>query len=225
MPKRKEKIESSEEADKQKEIKKGNKQIYFTIAIMVILVAIFFFAYFMFESFNKFEHKGLTFTKERFGSIPVFHYYYYIAPDLQYNLYLRNDPRENTVPFTGRAIEIFKLDVIYVSVDPENLTQCEYSRVGISTLASFLADNQFDVKGATPNATLANETNVVHATCESTPGNPVIEIKASDKTEILHNTRNCFEIKIANCEVLPAIEKFQVQMILDARERSLANSN
>ena len=208
---------------KDKEIKSVNP--FYTVFIAFgILIIVFFASYYIFSNFNKFKYQSLTFTKEKFGEIPVFHYYYYITPEIKYNLYLRNDPRDNLVQFTGRTIEIFKSDNVYLSVNPKNLTQCEYGRVGIGSLASFLADNQFKVKGASQNETLAKEANVEYATCKSKPYEVVIMIQAEDKTEVIHDSLNCYKINIANCEVLPAIEKFQVQMILDARARRQAEN-
>lgn len=221
MERKEKKKRTKEKAEETKEKISRNNPIYTILIVFAILIIVFFSFYYLFSNLGKFKYEGITFTKEKFGEIPVFHYYYYITPEIKYNLYLRNDPRGNLVPFTGRAIEIFKLDKVYLSINPEELTQCEYGRVGIGTLASFLADNQFIVKGATQNETLAKEANVDYATCESNPGDVVIQIQSGDKTEVIHDSLNCYKIDIAECEVLPAIEKFQVQMILDARARKL----
>ncbi len=225
MERKDKKKRTKEKVEETKEKISRNNPIYAVLIVFAILIIVFFAFYYLFSSLGKFKYEGLTFTKEKFGEIPVFHYYYYITPEIKYNLYLRNDPRKNLVPFTGRSIEIFKSDTVYLSVNPENLTQCEYGRVGISSLASFLADNQFSVKGASQNKTLAKEANVEYATCESNPYDVVISLQAADKTNVIHNSLNCYAINIANCEVLPAIEKFQTQMILDARARKLEADN
>ncbi|MEK6844527.1 MAG: hypothetical protein AABX83_03845 [Nanoarchaeota archaeon] len=220
MERKEKKKKTKEKVEETKEKISRNNPIYTILIVFAILIIVFFSFYYLFSSLGKFKYEGITFTKEKFGEIPIFHYYYYITPEIKYNLYLRNDPRGNLVPFTGKAIEIFKLDTVYISINPEELTQCEYGRVGIGTLASFLADNQFIVKGATQNETLAKEANVDYVTCESNPGDVVISLQAGDKTEVIHESLNCYKINIAECEVLPAIEKFQVQMILDAKERN-----
>lgn len=200
-----------------------NRQFLWIIGAMLILVSVFFASSYFFNQLRSFEHEGLTFTKEKFGEIPVFHYYYYITPKLKYNLYLRKDPRMNTVPFTGKAvdegIEFFQETPIYLSVNPEGLTECEYGRVGISQLATFLADNQLQVIGSAPDEKLAKEANVKYATCAFRPNDMVILLEAGDKTQIVRQSDLCFKIQIANCEVLEAVEKFQVQSILDARVR------
>lgn len=211
-----------EQQDQNKK-KTRHYQLYWIIGTILFLVIVYFISNYIFSQLSTVEYEGITFTKEKFGDIPVFHYYYYITPELKYNLYLRNNPKKNAIPITGNAvdtgIEFFRNDIIYLSVNPEGLTECEYGRVGIGTLASFLADNQFTVKGAAPNKILAEEANAVYATCSTNPRDPVIMLQAADKTEIIRDSRNCYKINIANCEILEAIEKFEVQMILDAKER------
>ncbi len=226
---KKEKVrkEEGEESEKKARKSKGrNKEIYIVLGMMAFLVAVFFASYYIFQSLNKFEYEGLTFTKTKFGDIPVFHHYYYfnLRNELfKYNLYLRNDPRKNNVPITGSAVDDgveFPLgNTVYVSVDPAGLVGCEYGSVGISQLSSFLSDNQLRVKGASPNETIAEEVNVEYATCETKPTDVVVIVKGGEKTEIEYKNDNCAVISIANCEVLQAIEKFQVKAVLDARER------
>lgn len=211
-------------AEEIKEIpKKKYAKIFWVLGLLIFLIAIFFLSNYFFSRLNSFEYEGLTFTKEKFGEIPVYHYYYYITPKLKYNLYLRNDPRDSAVSLTGnavsRGIEFFKQDSIYLTVNPEGLTQCEYGRAGIGTLASFLADNQLKVIGAAPNEELAKEANVKYATCEYRPSEKVILLQAANKTEIVHEKENCYIINIANCEIFDAVEKFEVQSILDAKSR------
>src|SRR3989338_7615060 len=132
---------------KSESLYKGRKkQLYFIIVSMLFLFIVFFLSYYFFSNLNKFEYKDLTFTKTKYGELPVFHHYYYFnsAGKLyQYNLYLRNDPRKNSVPITGRSaseLEFPQGNLIYISVNPENLTGCQYATVGIATLSTFLTD-------------------------------------------------------------------------------------
>ena len=218
-----------EEIQQESSDKKNRQfQLYWILGAIVVLVVLFFISSYIFNSINTFEHEGITFTKEKFGEIPVFHYYYYITPQLKYNLYLRRDPRENKVSITGNAvdlgIELKKEEPIYLSVDPKELTQCEYGRAGIGSLATFLADNQFKVIGASSDEEIAKEAGVKYATCEFRPNSMVILLQAGNKTEIVYENERCYTINVANCEVLEAVEKFQVQTILDAKARRESSS-
>src|SRR3989344_7997157 len=88
-----------------KEIPKNkHAKIFWVLGLLIFLIAVFFLSNYFFSRLNTFKYEGLTFTKEKFGEIPVYHYYYYITPQLKYNLYLRNDPRDSTVSLTGNAV-------------------------------------------------------------------------------------------------------------------------
>ena len=93
--------------------------------------------------------------------------------------------------------------------------------MAIGSLAGFLASAGLDVKGASPDEQIANETNVRHVTCDNRPNNPVILIKEGDVTEINKAGLfgNCYVMQVSQCEILEAIEKFQVQSIIDAKGR------
>jgi len=218
--------EKEVEAESPTLAKKYNKEIYLVLGAMALLVLIFFAFYYVFGSLNKIDYRGLTFTKEKFGEIPVFHHYYYITPDVLYNLYLRNDPRNNKVPITGavvdRGIEFMQKSTIYLTIAPDGIVGCPYGSVGVATLASFLVDNQFTVKGASSDKEQAELNNLTYATCKTDPMNKVIMIQGGNETIIEHRTPNCYVITVANCEILPAVEKFEVQAVLDAQARRAA---
>lgn len=239
MPRKKKSIPQLEKQEDKKPIEteetptteKKDKQFYWILIGMAAIIIVFFSSYFFLASLNSFNYNGLTFTKEKFGDIPVFHHYYNFNVDgqlVKYNLFLRNDPRKNNIPVTGsivdEGLEFRRDNFVYISVDPEDLTECEYSRVGISTLAAFLSNNYLNVKGAAPKESLANESNVEYVTCETNPQDVVILVKAGDETKIIYEKKNCQIIQIANCQVLEAIEKFQVHSILDAKKRRESSS-
>ena len=189
---------------------------------MVIIILVFLVTYTVVQQMNNFEYQGLSFTKEMFGEIPVYHHYYYYktleGELVRYNLYLRNDPRKNTAPITGDVIMSLGTTT-YLSVDGNALQYCEYSSVAIANLASFLASNLIRVKSAAPYKALAEEAKVVYATCDTHPEDIVIILTTGNETKVTKENNTCYVITAANCEVLQAVEKFQVQSIIDARKR------
>ena len=218
--------ESQDMPDEEKINSNNKKQLFWALGMMASLVILFLISYAAFNRIGKFEYEGLTFTKEKFGEIPVFHYYYFFdnkGEKYMYNLFLRNDPRKNTVSITGKAVDdgiIFdSKKTTYISIDPEGLIGCKYTTVGISSLTSFLKDNKITVKGATPNYEQAELNNVEYITCAGNINNDVIILKGGNETRVVRDSENCHIIEIANCEVLEAIEKFEVQAILDAKEK------
>ena len=167
--------------DNFKERENNKKQIRGIGISFFIIVAIFFISYYLFNNLSGFEYQGLPFTKEKFGSISVYHHYYYITPEIKYNLYLRKDPRNNNVPLTGKSIEEIEFQrdrKIYIGIDPNNsISNCEYGSVGISSLSLFLSENLLNVKGAFTDPEHAKMNNITYANCENNPEEMVIEIK------------------------------------------------
>ncbi|MAG28236.1 hypothetical protein CMI47_22150 [Candidatus Pacearchaeota archaeon] len=226
---REEKIEEKE--SKKKVSLKKNKELYFIFGVLIGLIVLFLATSAIFNSLNSFEYEGLTFTKEKFGEIPVYHHYYYIQKItggvvnvvsdeiIKYNLFLRYDPRKNDVPIEGSEIEFGSYeDIIYVSVDGFGLEQCEQSSIAVSSLSSFLTNNLLSVKGATPRQIFAEVNEIPYVTCETHPDNVVIQVQEGDETKVFSDG-NCHIIEAANCEVLQAVEKFEVKAVVDAKRR------
>lgn len=201
--------------------KKGNREIYWIIGIMAGILGILYLSQIIAEEFRTFNYQGLTFTKERFEKIPVFHYFYFFNKDGQtykYNLFLREDPRENNVPVTGNIIFSGER-AVYLSINGTGIAQCGNSTREIATLSSFFVNNMFMVKAGTPDKEEAEQKNLSYISCETHPLNDVILIQKGDKTDI-EKENSCYIIDIANCEMLNAIEKFEVQSIIDAKKRA-----
>lgn len=225
--------ESVEDSKGIKKISKKDREIYWVFGIMLALIAVFLISFSVFDGSKKFDYNGLTFTKESFGEIPVYHHFYYYsnpgitgsavsADVIKYNLYLRIDPRENDVPASGEIFLSLGYET-YISVNPIDLTQCEYSSVAIANLAAFLVDNQVPVKSASPNKTMAEEAQAVYATCDTHPENAVIIIESGPASRIYKENDNCYIISVADCEVLEATEKFITKSIIDANRRKALN--
>lgn len=203
------------------------KDLIGILVFLVFLIVAFFIAGYIFKNLNQFEHAGLTFTKENFGELPVFHYYYnFKAPVtgqiIKYNLYLRNDPRENDIPITGDKIKFSFGRPLYITMDATDLVECRRSNLAIATISSFLTDNQLDVRSGTTDlieaAVFGDNKIKDYITCENKPNNVVIEFSRGDNTEIIIDGI-CHHIIIGpDCDILEAVENYEVQSILDAKE-------
>ncbi len=207
---------------KEKPVENNHKELYWIFGVMGFLLVILLISSSVIGSLKKFEYHGLAFTKEKFGELDVYHYYYNFNEGNQtyvYNLYLRNDPRTNNVPMDEGKTYYPKEDTIYISVNGTDLSQCPQSSLGVSSIASFLANNFLKVKGAVPDKDLADKNNLTYASCKSNPNNVVILIQAGNETKITQNG-NCQMITVNNCEILPAAEKYEVQSIIDAKNRN-----
>lgn len=214
--------EGEEESEKYKKISVERKQLYWIMGMMVGVVVLFFLVYWIIQSTHNFTYEGLTFTKELYGKIPVFHYYYYFkGPDggqYRYNLFLRNDPRKNMVPLTGNIVYDGNVPV-YISINTTELNLCPQSTIAVADLTSFLTNNFIEVRSGTPDENMARELNRTYVTCKNQPTSGVIIIQAGSITSIVSKD-NCYTITLANCEIMQAIEKFKVQSILDAKRNA-----
>jgi len=210
---------------KRKSIKKdkdkNKKEVLWIVYFMIAMLAILIIFNLAFRSLNKFEYSGLAFTKEKYGQIPVYHYYYYFddaaGQQYKYNLYLRNDPRKNEIPVYGK-ISFLRGNTVYLSINGTGIVGCNNSMREVASLSSFLNSNLLLVKAGTPDKEEAEMNNLTHVTCETKPANTVILIQEGNETSIAQK-ENCYTINIARCELLDAVEKFEVRSILDAKAR------
>ncbi len=206
----------------------SNKELYWIFGVMGGLIAVFLIATFIFNALNTFEYQGMTFTKEYLGEIPYYRYSYNsiitgsaTAPlrTKAVNLVIRGDPRKNEVPINGEVIFPEKLKEVFIGVNGTGITQCEQSTLAIAGLANFIGQNGFKVVGGTVDNVEARENAIRYVTCERyTKDGPVFIIQKSDETSITVEDR-CYTINVADCEILPAVEKLMVQTIVDAKNR------
>ena len=200
--------------------KKQDKQAKYIIGVMFFVLIVIIFSALFIDVSRTFGYQGMKFSKEKYGNILIFKHSYYFMNDGEqylYNLYIRDDPRKNEVPFQGADI-FFNPGTIYLSINTTNLEKCENSSIAISEVASFLKNNLLEVKSASPDKAQANKTGYPYADCNTNPSNTVILFEESAETKIVQD-KLCYKVEISNCEILEASEKFIVQAILDGRER------
>lgn len=222
MAKKKLKISAKEEKETKND-SLSSAQLGVILGSMVAVILILLVVPWIAKEKNTFEYQNMTFTKEKFGELDVYHYYYYYtnrnASLIKYNLFLRNDPRKNTIPIQGN-IKYEKNKFIYLSVNTSGLTECPLASMSIASLTRFLVDNDLEVKGATNEKEVANETGARFADCSSNPDNVVILIQRGDESKIYKPSPTCHVIQASKCEdLLPAVEKFMVQSVIEAKAR------
>jgi hypothetical protein len=210
-------------SDKKVSKKIQNRQMYWIVWIMATLLVGILVFWYLTQTMHSFNYRGLSFTKERASEdLFVYHYYnYFKDPQGQLykaNTYLRNDPRRNDVPIDVTTEFPFG-KYVFVSINQTGLSNCTDSSLAIATITQFFTNNLLTVKGATVDKDEATNQSLRYVTCETDPNNPVIIFKSSDKTEVIETKQNCYEIRIANCEILKAVEKFELQTLIDAKAR------
>jgi len=205
----------------------NKKEIYWIVGVMAGMIILILAVSSIAHGSNSFTYQTLRFTKTNYGGFPVYLYNYNFEdprtnPPKKYNFHflLREDPRENNVPVNG-DIELFSPgSTIYVGIN-ETLSQCKNASMDLASLSSFLTINLFDTKSGLSDLSQAKQNNLSHISCEKYPDNVVIMLQQANETRI-DKTNNCYTISIANCNTMDAIEKFEVQAIIDAKQKALA---
>ena len=206
---------------KQTKERKLEKEILGVLIFLGVLIGVFVIATSYFKSLNYFEYEGLTFSKKRVGNIEVFHHSYYLKVAeklINYNFYIRGDPRYNNVTVEGKKSKLLAPGtVVYVTVNSKGLQECRYAPLAVGSFSSFLSDNQMTVIGGNLNFWDVPIKNDEWITCENKPGNRVVEIFEGNETKVTIQG-NCYRISVNNCEILEATEKLETKSLVDARK-------
>ncbi len=204
----------------------SHKELYWILGVMAGILAILFLTPLIFENIHTIVYKGLTFTKEKDSANNLFYHYFYYFTDAQgqqykHNIYLRIDPRENNVSVDGTIIYPAGNRTVYYTINGTGLSSCPNSLRDVSAISTFLTNNLFEVVSGTPDTKEAKDNNLREIRCDMYPDTTVIQLQASatNITTIVRKNQ-CYIISVANCEILAAVEKFEIQSLLDAKQRS-----
>jgi hypothetical protein len=211
-------------------IKEGKARMWFYLALGIIVGLIIL--YFIFSVFSvninnllgkakTFKYNGLDFIIETENGATLYHHSYLIKYEkskaYKNNIFLRKDPRKNKVPVEGKILFLGER-VIYSTMNTSGLLNCSDILRDVSFIPYFLTNNLYDVIVSLADEKEAKESNVLFVTCEKDTDKKIIFIKAGNETRIVKEG-NCTTIMVANCELLDASEKLQVQYLIDERER------
>jgi hypothetical protein len=168
---------------------------------------------------KNFEYNGLSWYKTKFDQIDVYytklpviykgHHY------LNYNLYFRNDPRENDVSAEVDAISLWP--EIVISVDPE-AWDCTGMKKSYGDIGSFLSSFPYvqNLTGAYSDVDEAERMGEAFADCSNSSGNKTIILYSkSDVPSIVQDAEypDCYRINVGQCESVKATEKFILEFI------------
>jgi hypothetical protein len=182
--------------------------------IIIIFVAVFAFI----RMSNNFTYEGIKFSKITEGKLT---YYNAAVPALDQNgrvtsyvaFQFRNDPRKlRDIPVATNGINFAKDKTLFISYD--NLKICEDNMLAAVNfdivLSNFGLTNK---RSGLANESYARETNLTYVNCETNPLNTVILVKNGNETKIEQTSKNCYEIVSYDCDILKAMEKFQLELI------------
>ncbi len=196
--------------------KQQNQLLVILVTIGVIFIIVFTI-YILAQKSKKFEYNGMKFERIMYDQLPLYYTQLNIhrgdGSNVNYNLYLRNDPRGNNIPVDADIK--FLVGKSFITIG-DGLENCREASLGLINLASFLTGMGFDVKGASSNEKTAKENNHPYITCNNSLDNTVLSLETTTEDSIITNADrnpNCFILKVKDCNVLNITEKFTVEMI------------
>ncbi|MCF7910654.1 hypothetical protein K9L16_03210, partial [Candidatus Pacearchaeota archaeon] len=177
------------------------------------LFAIFAFSiYISFNLAKNFNYNGLDFERVKEGEIIFYNTQIPLySPNTgekvaDFNIYLRNDPRElDKIPFNGEID--FRKNMVLNMTDELN---CDGK--GVLAVANILNlyNNVLGTK-------IIQDEN---ASCDDESRYMYLDIRAgANSTEVLQTGDVCYQINVRDCEVLAGAEKFILESILEIRQR------
>tara|TARA_Y100000310_G_scaffold282567_1_gene303900 strand:+ start:1570 stop:2391 length:822 start_codon:yes stop_codon:yes gene_type:complete len=224
--------ESTEKQDKEMHVGKTlkqreNRQLFWFFAVIILVFASFLGTYFYVQGLKTFDFVGVDWVREDYKGLTLYHGRFPIIYKdrvvANYNLYLRNDPRENNVSVV-RGIRIRFWPEVIISNSPEAAKCTSAGRI-TGDLGMFISAFPWitNMTGAVNNLTVAKEQNLAFADCATgiTDYNKtIIMIKQFDEGGEIPNPKilkeenpNCYAIYVGDCENVLAIERFMIEVL------------
>ena len=198
-------VEKEKHASKE-QIKKQKKQLGIILGILGAIMLLFLIVFMFIYQSTHFDYKGLKFKTVQEGSI-IFYQVpmitQYQGSKLEYSFFLRTNPNKlKKVPFDG---EIVLKNDIFLNVTTENLFCDGDWQISIGNLMNL---NIFNINVG------KNE----NASCEGAGKYAFVQISEGNESKIEQVGDACYNLYIADCEVLAVTEKFMVETFVKIDE-------
>jgi len=212
----KEELEAEGELPKRSVRKSEDVQLAWFVGVIIFVFVVTLATYSWFEGVKSFEFEGVDWVYE--DDVDYYHgrFENLLGRDYFYNIYLKNDPRENDVATEG-TFDKFKYGLI-ISTSPEfDLCRGDASRV-MRDLGAFMVDGlgTESPKAGSTNEDVANGSERLFATCDSIENRTIVIIDRGDNfvAQDVENV-NCYTISVGDCDDASAVEKFMLKVIKD----------
>jgi len=191
------------------------RQVFWTLAIIGIILLGFLGGYYYFYRQNNFDFAGVRWNREKVETINFYHsnFRVFYNSNATYNLYLRENPKENNIPVDIEEHDFWTQMIVTLSPEAD---KCRDSGIAALTFGMFLKgaiDPRVTIEGAYSDEEYAISKNQSYATCEDAIGKTVVLIRESDAPGIVKEG-DCYIINIGSeCEVNKAVERLIVAML------------
>lgn len=186
------------------QIKYENKLLRNILLALGVIVLGFFIVLVIYYSMSHFEFEGVKYNILNEKTITFYHTnfpsnFVSSGKTVDFNVYLRNDPRElNNIPFEGN-INLLEMAVI----DSKDNFDCEGD--GVIAIANF---NQI-MKAIGVEVIKDPE----YSQCDASGRYMFFNLKSGDETKIVQTGPACYDFEINDCEVLQVTERFLTKSI------------
>ncbi|HLC86883.1 MAG TPA: hypothetical protein VJH65_01240 [Candidatus Nanoarchaeia archaeon] len=200
-------MEPQEHAN-QEEIKKQNrilKSVLITIGIIIFAVIVWTaVSYYT----NNFQYKGINFNIVKANKIKFYHTLFPITKEgmrISYNVYLRNDPRklEKEVPFNG---EMILREMLVVNSTKDFICDGDGSISMLNLQQIFAGIGTSVIKDP-------------ESGCDPDGRYLFLKIQEGNETSIEQTSPACYELNVAECNILKATERYIVEAMVKLKEQ------
>lgn len=185
-----------------KDRKEQNKTLAMVFMWIGVAILVFIAVYYFVNSLDYVTYHGVRFKEAKQGQITfyetTFPMYRNGTKVADYTFYLRTNPLKiQEVPFNGN-LSVQKLVVF----NPNDDLNCNGD--GIIGVAN-IVQNLYPYL----NVEVIRD---VNATCDAQGRYSLINIKVANSTSIEQVGNSCYNINVANCEILPATERYMLEV-------------
>lgn len=200
-------------------INKETKQLIGIMTVIIIIFSAVLIPYFYIQSQKVFDYVGVTWQKEQYGELTVYHTKFpkiYDGKDYGiHNVYLRNNPKKNSIPLEIENLT-FRENVIVTQ--SKEILNCPNQIIVSTELGQITNALPFIKKtiGATTDKQLSQEENISYYSCEEKiPSRTTIfQLELTNQTRITKPKDNCYLIEIDNCNKnILSSERFIIEII------------
>ncbi|MFZ5954976.1 MAG: hypothetical protein ACOYT4_00995 [Nanoarchaeota archaeon] len=188
---------------------KNNKLANIIILILIAVIIIGTATYAL--SNKKFKYAGFEWEKVDYNGLKFYH-----STLNDYNLYLRNDPRENDIPLDANFK--FHRNVI-VSMD-KDAGECKEAVMANTVLGSFLGPMNLglNAQGALNDETAAQELGFPFANCSNAVDNTTVILMHKSEIPGIFEDKNkdCIILNVGDCQNIKTVERFIVGVLSQA---------
>jgi len=202
-----------EKGDGKKQTQMQNKQLKTILLVTAGIMLAIIIMFYIISSIRQFEYRGIKFETVKEGDLifyrTIFHLY---SPEgkntADYSVYLRKNPRLlKDVPFNGE-INLKSNLVMEIKED----FNCEGDEIiALANMNNFLGGPLFKMN------LVKNES----YGCDSEGRYMFLKLESGNETRIDQFGPACYSLKINNCEILEATEKFMTEIMVDINREQI----